>query len=83
MADETVALARALQATTSDTPAIRGLLPMCATCKRIRDPAGSWQEVDHFIEQHSAAHFTHTICGVCARQAHPDWDKPGLSGLSS
>ncbi len=80
MVDETAALARALQATTSNTTTFQGLLPMCATCKRIRDPAGSWQEVDHFIEQHSAAHFTHTICGLCARQAHPDWDKPGLSG---
>ena len=80
MAEETTALVRELQATTSGTPTIRGLLPICATCKRIRDPKGSWQEVEHFIEQHSAAHFSHTICGVCARQAHPDWDKPGLSG---
>jgi PAS domain S-box-containing protein len=74
MVDETAALVRELQATTSGTPTIRGLLPICATCKRIRDPQGSWQEVEHFIEQHSAAHFSHTVCGVCARQAHPDWD---------
>ena len=82
MADETAALVRELQATTSDTPTIQGLLPICATCKRIRDPTGSWQEVEHFIERHSAAHFSHTVCGVCARQAHPDWDKPDLSGSS-
>jgi hypothetical protein len=50
-------------------------LPICATCKRIRDPTGSWHEVEHYVEQHSAAHFSHTICGVCAREAHPDWDK--------
>lgn len=74
MADETTALVRELQAATSGTPTIRGLLPICATCKRIRDPRGSWQEVEHFIEQHSAAHFSHTVCGTCARQAHPDWD---------
>ena len=73
-ADETAALVRELQAMTSGTPTIRGLLPICATCKRIRDPKGSWQEVEHFIEQHSAAHFSHTVCGECARQAHPDWD---------
>jgi PAS domain S-box-containing protein len=57
-----------------EASAFRGLLPICATCKRIRDPKGSWHEVEHYIEQHSAAHFSHTICGVCARQAHPDWD---------
>jgi PAS domain S-box-containing protein len=73
-ADETAALVRELQAMTSGTPAIRGLLPICATCKRIRDPKGSWQEIELFIEQHSSAHFSHTICGVCARQAHPNWD---------
>lgn len=74
MAGETAALVRELQATASGTPAIRGLLPICATCKRIRDPKGSWQEVEHFIEQHSTAHFSHTVCGVCARREHPDWD---------
>ena len=58
----------------NETSAFRGLLPICATCKRIRDPTGSWHEVEHYVEQHSAAHFSHTICDVCARQAHPDWD---------
>lgn len=74
LADETAALVRELQATTSGIPIIRGLLPICATCKRIRDPKGAWHEVEHFIEQHSTAHFSHTVCGTCARQAHPDWD---------
>jgi PAS domain S-box-containing protein len=58
----------------NETSAFRGLLPICATCKRIRDATGTWHEVEHYVEQHSAARFSHTICGVCARQAHPDWD---------
>jgi PAS domain S-box-containing protein len=74
MADETTALIRELQATSAGTPLIHGLLPICATCKRIRDPQGTWQEVEHFIQQHSTANFSHTVCGICARQAHPDWD---------
>ena len=57
-----------------ETSSFRGLLPICATCKRIRDPTGSWHEVEYYVEQHSAARFSHTICGICARQAHPDWD---------
>jgi PAS domain S-box-containing protein len=73
LADETSALVRELQDATSGK-AIRGLLPICATCKRIRDPQGNWQEVEHFIEGHSTAQFSHTVCGACARQAHPDWD---------
>ena len=74
MAEETAALVRELQAATAGTPTIQGLLPICATCKRIRDPKGSWHEVEHFIEEHSTAHFSHTVCTTCARQLHPDWD---------
>ena len=58
----------------NERSAFRGLLPICATCKRIRDSNGSWHEVEHYVQQHSAAQFSHTICGICARHAHPDWD---------
>jgi len=59
----------------NEASAFRGLLPICATCKRIRDSNGSWHEVERYVEQHSAAQFSHTICGLCARHAHPDWDR--------
>ena len=73
LADETAALVHELQDATSGR-AICGLLPICATCKKIRDPKGNWQEVERFIEDHSTAQFSHTVCAVCARQEHPDWD---------
>lgn len=74
LADETSALIRDLQAATTSNPTIRGLIPICATCKRVRDPKGEWQEVEHFILAHSTAQFSHTVCATCARQVHPDWD---------
>lgn len=74
MAEETAALVRELQDATNATPSIRGLLPICATCKRIRDDKGVWHQVEHFIADHSTASFSHTVCGACARQVHPDWD---------
>ncbi len=74
LAEETNALIRELQAATSANPTIRGLVPICATCKRIRNPKGDWQEVEDFILAHSTAEFSHTVCTTCARQAHPDWD---------
>lgn len=74
MADETAALVRELKLATTASPTIRGLLPICATCKRIRDETGSWHEVEHFIADHSTASFSHTVCTTCARQVHPDWD---------
>ena len=74
LADESVALLRDLQEATSGGKTIRGLLAICATCKRIRNPQGEWEEVEHYIQQHSMAEFSHTVCTSCARQEHPDWD---------
>jgi PAS domain S-box-containing protein len=74
LADESVALLRDLQEATLGGKTIRGLLAICATCKRIRNSQGEWEEVDHYIQQHSMAEFSHTVCTSCARQEHPDWD---------
>ncbi len=51
-----------------------GLLPICATCKKIRDDKGYWKQLEDYISDHSAATFTHGICADCARKIHPDWD---------
>lgn len=74
LADESVALLRDLQEATSGEKTIRGLVAICATCKRIRTQPDSWEDVERFIERHSTAEFSHTVCTTCARQAHPDWD---------
>jgi PAS domain S-box-containing protein len=74
LADESGALLRDLREATSGGKTIRGLVVICATCKRIRTEQGEWEDVERFIERHSTAEFSHTICTTCARQAHPDWD---------
>lgn len=45
---------------------LRGLLPICAWCKRIRDEAGNWEQLEFYISNHSHAEFTHGICRECA-----------------
>jgi PAS domain S-box-containing protein len=52
-----------------------GLLPICATCKKIRDDKGYWKQLEDYITDHSEAQFTHGICTECARKLHPDWDE--------
>jgi PAS domain S-box-containing protein len=74
LAEESVALLHDLQEATSGGKTIRGLVAICATCKRIRTQPDSWEDVERFIERHSTAEFSHTVCTTCARQAHPDWD---------
>lgn len=53
---------------------LQGLLPICATCKKIRDDHGTWKRLEDYITEHSEATFTHGICADCARKIHPDWD---------
>lgn len=47
---------------------LTGLLPICASCKRIRDDKGYWQQVETYISSHSDAMFTHGICPDCLKQ---------------
>jgi hypothetical protein len=47
---------------------LRGLLPICSFCKKIRTDANAWQRIEQYISEHSEAHFTHGICPACAKQ---------------
>lgn len=52
---------------------LRGLLPICAHCKKIRDDEGYWQEVDSYITHHSEAVFSRGICPDCIREFYPEY----------
>jgi hypothetical protein len=47
------------------------LLPICASCKKIRDDKGYWTQVDVYVQEHSEADFTHSICPECAAKLYP------------
>jgi AmiR/NasT family two-component response regulator len=53
---------------------LSGLLPMCASCKKVRDDEGYWHQVEVYIRDHSEASFTHGICPDCARKLYPALD---------
>jgi hypothetical protein len=61
-----------LQATLSRLRRLQGLLPICAACKRIRDDAGYWREIESYVREHSDAEFSHGICPRCAAELYPD-----------
>jgi PAS domain S-box-containing protein len=50
---------------------LSGLVPICASCKKIRDDKGYWNQIESYIEKHSAAEFSHGICPECARKLYP------------
>ena len=47
---------------------LRGILPICATCKKIRDDTGYWNQIETYIRAHSEVEFTHGICPECERK---------------
>jgi PAS domain S-box-containing protein len=56
--------------------ALSGLLPICASCKKIRDDQGYWQHLECYIQEHSQAEFTHGICPECMERLYPGLIKP-------
>ncbi len=51
---------------------LSGLLPICASCKNIRDDKGYWTQIEGYIQAHSDAQFSHAICPACAKKLYPD-----------
>jgi PAS domain S-box-containing protein len=51
----------------SEVKTLRGFLPICASCKKIRDDKGYWNQIESYIRDHSEAEFTHSICPECAK----------------
>jgi len=53
---------------------LKGVLPICSVCKKIRDDEDSWHQLEAYIESHTHAEFTHGICPDCTRRLYPDYD---------
>ena len=72
---------KALEESLNEIKVLRGIIPICAACKRIRSDTGAWQQVEVYIRDHSEAEFSHGICPECARRLYPEFipdplDKP-------
>ncbi len=64
-----------LQEALASVKTLSGLLPICATCKNVRDDKGYWRRIEDYISARSKTEFSHGICTDCARKLHPDWDE--------
>lgn len=68
-------LIKRLEASLSKVKLLSGMLPICSSCKRIRDEQGNWFQIEAYIKERSEAHFTHGICQDCADKFYPDFSK--------
>jgi hypothetical protein len=60
----------------SQVKTLRGLLPICVGCMKIRNDTGYWQQLEGYISAHSEAEFTHGLCPECARKLYPELMDP-------
>jgi len=61
-----------LEKALSEIKVLSGFIPICASCKKIRDDKGYWNQIEVYIRDHSEAKFTHSICPTCATKLYPD-----------
>ncbi len=61
-----------LQEALNNIKTLKGLLPICAHCKKIRDDKGYWNQIEAYIRDHSDAEFSHGICPECAETLYSD-----------
>jgi hypothetical protein len=72
-AEEREKLVSALQDALSKVKQLSGLLPICASCKKIRDDKGYWNQIEDYIRNHSEADFSHGLCPPCIEKLYPDY----------
>lgn len=61
-----------LQEANDNIKTLRGIIPICASCKKIRNDQGYWEQVENYIRDHTEANFSHGICAECARRLYPE-----------
>ncbi len=61
-----------LEAAQKDIKTLKGFIPICASCKKMRDDEGFWNQIEAYIAKRSDAQFSHGICPDCAKKLYPD-----------
>lgn len=60
-----------LQCALKEVKVLRGLIPICASCKKIRNDGGFWQQLEEYLSEHSEAEFSHGLCQPCIKKLYP------------
>ncbi len=60
-----------LQRALKEVKVLRGLIPICASCKKIRNDGGFWQQLEEYLGEHSEAEFSHGLCQPCIKKLYP------------
>jgi PAS domain S-box-containing protein len=72
--EEREKLINELQKAIEEIKTLRGILPLCSFCNKIRDDKGYWEQVDVYIHKHLQADISHSLCPDCTKEHYPDLD---------
>ena len=72
MQSRLIGTVRKLRGALDQVKVLRGILPICARCKKIRNDDGYWEQVDVYMRQHTDVEFSHGICPECIAELYPD-----------
>jgi hypothetical protein len=62
-----------LQEALATIKTLHGILPICSSCKKIRDDKGFWKQLESYISEHTDAQFSHGLCMECAKKLFPGY----------
>ncbi|MBN1631532.1 MAG: GAF domain-containing protein [Thermoleophilia bacterium] len=68
---------RELEQALSEVKTLQGLLPICASCKKIRDDEGYWNQLEIYLKKHAGVKFSHSLCPECEKHLYPELDGVG------
>jgi len=71
---------QALEQALREVKVLRGLIPICANCKRIRTDTGDWQQLEEYIQNHSEVEFSHGFCQACMKELYQIPSKTDTAG---
>ncbi len=70
--EEKNALIKELNQALAEVKTLQGIIPICCSCKKIRDDEGFWHQVESYVSAHSGARFSHGICDECFKKLYPE-----------
>lgn len=81
--DQLIVANNKLRESLEEVKLLSGLLPICSSCKKIRDDSGYWNQLETYIHDHSDVEFSHSICPDCAKKLYPEFYKEKVANGDS
>lgn len=72
-----------LRTAMAEVKTLSGLLPICSSCKQVRDDQGYWSQIDTYLKTHTDVSFSHGLCMECAHKLYPDFTWQSQSSIDS